>query len=358
MPVYNALPHLDAAVRSILDQSHRDFEFVIYDDASTDGSTERLRQWAAKDGRIRLFEGERNLGPVGSSTCVMEQSAAPLVARMDADDASIWNGSQRQLRLFGEKPGAGLVGTLFEVIDATGRRIRSPDFWRLARHSAFVPFAAHGSIMFRRSVFDQVGGHRLECEFWEDQDLVARMATAAEAWSSPPPCTRSANGPAKHPPPPISNGSRWPSISITVCVDRLEHNRGYDDLLRQGDPRTSHRLDPRVFIAAGSRQLWAGARPFQLRRLLTRGKLGFDLRTMSALVWTSWASISPSSLRVFLKLLLGLKNIRARDIAARAEPVRRSPVSAGIGAIPNTQPSEPATGAPSETPPRRAARRV
>ena len=67
MPVHNALPHLDAAVQSILDQSHRDFEFVIYDDASTDGSTKRLREWAEKDARIRLFEGKSNLGLVGSS---------------------------------------------------------------------------------------------------------------------------------------------------------------------------------------------------------------------------------------------------------------------------------------------------
>ena len=44
MPVHNALPHLDAAVRSILDQTHREFEFVILDDASTDGSAERLKE--------------------------------------------------------------------------------------------------------------------------------------------------------------------------------------------------------------------------------------------------------------------------------------------------------------------------
>src|SRR5207302_7707366 len=74
MPVYNALPHLDAAVRSILDQTFRDFEFVIYDDGSTDGSAERLRDWAARDPRIRLIEGKHNLGPAGSSAVVVEQA--------------------------------------------------------------------------------------------------------------------------------------------------------------------------------------------------------------------------------------------------------------------------------------------
>src|ERR1041385_2998498 len=123
MPVYNALPHLDAAVRSILNQSHADYEFVIYDDASTDGSTKRLREWASQDKRIRLFEGDHNLGPVGSSDFVVEHSTLPLVARMDADDTCSPDRLERQLELFREKPRAGLVGSLFEIIDERGRRI-------------------------------------------------------------------------------------------------------------------------------------------------------------------------------------------------------------------------------------------
>jgi glycosyltransferase involved in cell wall biosynthesis len=46
MPVHDALPHLDSAIESILGQTYADFEFVILDDASQDGSSERLRYWA------------------------------------------------------------------------------------------------------------------------------------------------------------------------------------------------------------------------------------------------------------------------------------------------------------------------
>src|SRR5688572_18015482 len=59
MPVHNALPYLDEAVESILGQSRDDFEFVTYDDASTDGSADRLEHWAARDSRIRLIRGKR-----------------------------------------------------------------------------------------------------------------------------------------------------------------------------------------------------------------------------------------------------------------------------------------------------------
>jgi len=185
MPVYNALPHLDGAIRSILDQTYRNYEFVIYDDASTDGSTERLREWARNDTRIRLFEGKRNLGPVGSSSFVVEHSTAPLVARMDADDLCAPDRLERQINVLREYPRAGLVGTLFDVINDGGQKIRGPDLWRLTRKAPFVPFAAHGSILFRRNVFDQVAGYRAECEYWEDQDLVVRMAAVTEVMVIP-----------------------------------------------------------------------------------------------------------------------------------------------------------------------------
>src|SRR5438270_6765111 len=123
MPVHNALPHLDAAVRSILGQSCGDFEFVILDDASTDGSAERLRDWARQDRRIRLIESERNLGPVGSSGLVVEQARSPIIARMDADDTCAPDRLQRELDVFQQHPEAGLVGTLYEVIDERGRRL-------------------------------------------------------------------------------------------------------------------------------------------------------------------------------------------------------------------------------------------
>ena len=175
MPVHNALPHLDAAVRSILGQSHRAIELEIYDDGSTDGSAERLRHWANQDSRIRLHEGERNLGPAHSSNLVVAKASSKIVARMDADDVSHPDRIARQLELLNTSSEVGLVGTLCEIIDATGRKLRDPEPWRVVRTSCFAPFP-HGSIMFRRELFDRIGGYRPQCGYWEDQDLVLRVA--------------------------------------------------------------------------------------------------------------------------------------------------------------------------------------
>ena len=323
MPVHNALPHLDAAVRSILDQSFDRFEFVIYDDASTDGSTERLREWARKDPRIQLFEGERNLGPVNSSAYVVEHSSAPLVARMDADDVSLPGRLEQQFDLLRDNPRVGLVGTLFDVIDDRGMRIRGPDFWRLKRKSPFVPFAAHGSIMFRRNVFDRVGGYRLQCQYWEDHDLVMRMAAIAEVLVIPAPLYRvrmwNKNTRASSDPQQIEN-----AVDLMYrSVDCLEQGRSYDDLL--DTPHEPRRVDPRVFMAATSLRLWAGKRPQLLGRLLKRARLGPNVRSLSALLLTGWAAASPSTLRAFLRLLLKSKNMLARDVARSVSPVKWSP---------------------------------
>lgn len=310
MPVHNALPHLDQALASILEQTFRDFEFVIFDDGSTDGSTERLREWAVKDRRIRLFESEKNLGPVGSSSAVVEIAKSPLIARMDADDVSLPTRLERQVEILQQQPDVGLVACVCDVIDAEGRKVRSPDLWRVARRSWFAPFA-HGSALFLRELFDQVGGYREACAFWEDQDLFVRMLAQggrrAVTLTEPLYSVRYSRVSTRV----ASDQARVERAvhRMYKSVDRLDEGRGYDDLLAQPPPDRS--LDPRVFIATGSLSLWANGRPRLFRRLVNEGQLAFDFRTVVALVWTAWASVNPSTLRLFLKILVGIRNFGA-----------------------------------------------
>ena len=306
MPVHNAMPHVDDAVRSILEQTHGDFEFVIFDDGSTDGSTECLRAWAEREPRIKLTESKTNLGPVGSSKAVVELSSGELIARMDADDVSHPRRFERQLQVLRDRPEVGLVACVCDVIGVDGEVVRGADVWRLARRSWFAPFA-HGSAMFRRRVFDSVGGYREACAFWEDQDLFVRML----AFSGSKIVTL----------PETLYRVRYSRVSTRVAsdqqrveravdlmyrsVDRLMEGQRYEDLLAAGEPE---KLDPRVFIATGSLDLWSGGKPRLFGRLLNEARLGADFRSLSALVWTSWASLHPPSLRMFMKMLVGIRN--------------------------------------------------
>jgi glycosyltransferase involved in cell wall biosynthesis len=309
MPVHNALPHLDAAVESILRQTFDDFEFVILDDASTDGSTQRLRQWAARDARIRLMEEKRNLGPARSSERVARAASAAIVARMDADDISHPHRLADQLDVLDRYPGVGVVGGLYEIIDPDGRVVRGPELWR-ARQPASVPPFGNGPLTYRREVFDRVGGYREECEFWEDNDLIIRMAGVTIIMIVPHSVyqVRQAR---------VSNRLSSEQERVERAVDlmyrariRLEQGRSYDDLLNSSLPE-NRKVNPRVFVSLGSITLWAGGRPRLFRRLLRRGDLGLDRHSLTSLVWTAWASAEPHSLRAFIRLLLLGRKVRS-----------------------------------------------
>jgi glycosyltransferase involved in cell wall biosynthesis len=331
MPVHNALPHLDAAVRSILDQTYRNFEFVIFDDGSTDGSLQRLRYWAAKDERIRLIESRTNLGPVGSSNRVAEAAKAKLVARMDADDVSHPERLERQVAVMLERSDVALVASTCDIIGPEGEKIRGADTWRLARSSWFSPFA-HGSILYRRDIFETVGGYRSECEFWEDQDLFVRMlAFTDKAIVVLKDALYSNRHSAISTRVSVSRERVEQAVDLAYrCVNRLDRQQWYDDLLIH--KKTTPKVDPSVFISHGSLRLWANERPREFERLLERGRLSLDIGTISALVWTLWASASPGSLRAFMKGLAALRNrsLSPDDLPDAVEwvPPHRAEVSA------------------------------
>jgi glycosyltransferase involved in cell wall biosynthesis len=304
MPVHNALPYLDAAVESVLGQNFSDFEFVILDDASTDGSTEQLREWAGKDSRIRLIEGKTNLGPALSSQRVAQAARAPVVARQDADDISEPERLNSQLEVLNSNTEVGVVGGLYDIIDAQGRIIRKPDIWRLL-HPTMPPFG-NGPLMYRKSVFEQVGGYREECEFWEDKDLIIRMAAVSKVAVVAQSIYRVRQSTASTR---IASEQARLERAIDLmyrCIAQLEQCGNYEDLLQ--NRHLQSKVDPRVFISLGSILLWSGGRPRVFRRMLRRAKLGIDFRSMVGIVWAAWASLSPSTLRVFLRLLLRIRN--------------------------------------------------
>jgi glycosyltransferase involved in cell wall biosynthesis len=295
MPVRDAGPYLDAAVQSILEQSHKDFEFVIRDDGSTDGSTQRLQDWAARDPRIKLFIGDEPLGPAASSNWVVAHSTGEFVARMDADDISHPGRLKRQLEVLQSAPDACLVGSLWEGIDERGRHVRPRDRWRLLRRSPFAPFP-HGSIMYRRSAFDAVGGYRSEANFWEDLDLYLRMAKAGRLLVL-------TDALYMHRSSTLSTRLTSNQELVEQAVDRM-----YRRMSGHEAPPEDGKVLPRVFVSLGSTRLWSGRSPMVLHRLLKRGRLRWDKETASVLLWAIWGGISPGTLRACLRSVVKLRD--------------------------------------------------
>jgi glycosyltransferase involved in cell wall biosynthesis len=284
MPVHNALPFLGESIRSILEQTLSDFEFVILDDASTDDSVELLREWARRDKRIHLYESKKQLGLSGSSNAVVLKARAPIVARMDADDIAHPDRLRRQWNIIEGCPDIAVVGTLCNGIDATGREVRPRDRWRLVRRSVYIPFP-HGSAMFRRDVFDQVGGYEEEAAGGEDQDLFSRMAARGRVLTLPD----------------VLYSYRYHSNNATL----------FNGTRAVGENHSENGNAVAAFYMLGAMRLWAGDPPMLLQPLLEKKSLPWNLKTLMILVSAIWGHVSPPTLRVFLR-----SSIRARDLLA------------------------------------------
>ena len=284
MPVHNAIPFLNESITSILGQTLSDFEFVILDDASTDGSVELLREWSLRDKRIRLHENKRRMGVSGSSNEVVSKARASIIARMDADDISHPERLKRQWGIIESRPDVAVIGTLCVGIDASGREVRPRDRWRLVRRSIYIPFP-HGSAMFRRSVFDLVGGYDERAAGGEDQDLFLRMAARGRVLTLPD----------------ILYRYRYHSSNATL----LNGKRAVGEVhSRNGDALAA-------FYMLGAMRLWAGHPPMLLQPLLEKKSLKWNYRTLMILASAIWGHISPPTLRGFLR-----SSIRVRDLLA------------------------------------------
>jgi hypothetical protein len=326
MPVHDGMPYVEETIASVLAQSFADFEFVIGDDGSSDGTSEALQRWANRDSRIRLLRREQKSGLARGGNWVVGESRSPLVAIAHADDLSHPDRLLRQVELLDRHPEVNLVGTLWDGIDRNGEKVRPADWWRLLRNSPFAPFS-HSSAMFRRSAFDQAGGYRAQAEYWEDLDLYFRMATIGRVAVIPEvlATVRHAHVSARlrNDPERVEN-----AVDLMFRSTRL-YSRGkdHDPLFGASEP-AERRLDPLTFVSCGSTRLWSGESPATLGRMWRRAALRPTTSGARALTWVLWGTVSPKSLRFFLRSLLGVRNLVARPIVRNRIFVEWEPRSA------------------------------
>ena len=178
MSVYNGEAYLTEAVDSILTQSLRDFEFVIINDGSTDGTAPLLRKYAAQDNRIVLIEQE-NTGLVGALNNGLAVARAPYIARMDADDIALPDRLARQHAYLETHPDIAVLGAAITLIDEHNQRIRDIAYPQGdAEISAFIKKGspiAHPVVMMRTAIIRALGGYRAAYRHAEDYDLWLRV---------------------------------------------------------------------------------------------------------------------------------------------------------------------------------------
>jgi glycosyltransferase involved in cell wall biosynthesis len=182
MSVYNGERFLRQAVESILNQTFTDFEFIVVNDGSTDGTAEILADYAVADPRLRLITQE-NRGLIKALNRAIGVARGEYIARMDADDISMTERLAIQVSWLDARPQIAVLGARFDEIDESGRVIRRGNRYvgstlvERALLQGNTSVFCHGSVMFRRTCFEHVGGYREQFEnAAEDYDLWLRMA--------------------------------------------------------------------------------------------------------------------------------------------------------------------------------------
>ena len=190
MTVYNAQRYVDVAIRSVRDQTFRDFEFVIIDDGSTDASLSIMRRHAAVDDRIRIIT-RGNTGIVRALNEGLEAAQGELIARMDADDQSDVRRLEMQVDQFMQNPALVALGSNAIAIDPQGRRLGYapvPLTHEEIEHCHLCGTSSmyHPAVMMRREAVMCVGAYRDLCPA-EDYDLWLRLGEIGRLANLPEP---------------------------------------------------------------------------------------------------------------------------------------------------------------------------
>jgi glycosyltransferase involved in cell wall biosynthesis len=181
MPIYNGEKYLKEAIESILTQSFKDFEFIIINDGSTDGTENIIK--AFSDPRIVYIDNGGNLGLATSLNAGIEAARGAYIARMDADDVSLPGRFEKQFSYLESKPHIGIVGSSIILIDGSGKKValhkRPGAHVGIKFSSLFSSPMYHPTVMGRGEIFKR---HHYSETFSnsEDYELWSRLLFKTE----------------------------------------------------------------------------------------------------------------------------------------------------------------------------------
>ena len=241
LPVFNGMPYVVEAVESVLGQTCTDFEFLIIDDGSTDGSTEYLR--SLRDPRVTLICRE-NRGLGATLNELFSKSRTEYVARMDADDVCEPTRIAEQVSFLSDRRDIVMLGTGINFL-VEGRLLDG--FRPLTDHSQIRnrlmqkrPGVNHPTIVVKRTAWEAVGGYRFSGA-GEDLDFCLRLCDFGAVTNIPDPLYRYRLGSQSLTFRKAAETNRGYAFAI-VCAKAREQSAGepaIDDFRRQWEQRSA-----------------------------------------------------------------------------------------------------------------------
>lgn len=180
MPAYNAEKYIKEAIKSILNQTFKDFEFIIVDDCSKDKTWQIIQNYAKKDKRILVLRNDRNLGIAGSRNKLVSLVKGKYIVWQDADDISMPCRIEHQYKFMEENPEVGICGgflLFFNKNENKSIRKYAPDDKSLRKNIFRYSPVAQPAAIIRKKCFDEFGKYNLKYPPAEDLDMSFRIGT-------------------------------------------------------------------------------------------------------------------------------------------------------------------------------------
>ncbi|MDX2173404.1 MAG: glycosyltransferase [Bacteroidota bacterium] len=177
LPVYNAQDYIKESIDSILNQTYKNFEFIIINDGSTDKSEEIILSF--NDSRIKYFS-QKNIGLAGTLNVGLNFATGIYIARQDQDDISHKDRLEKQIDYLEKNPSILLLGTRAKIFSNSQQDLR---FHNHATHPAELKFDllfdnpfVHSSVMFKKEIINEIGNYNTDKSFFEDYELWSRFS--------------------------------------------------------------------------------------------------------------------------------------------------------------------------------------
>lgn len=178
MPVYNSEKYLQESILSILNQTIKDFDFIIIDDGSTDNTEKLIKSF--NDKRI-IYLKKNHEGISSALNYAINFSNSKYIVRMDADDIAFPNRIEKQINYMKENPNVDIIGSGMLVINEDNAIVGEKKIpFNKNQILAAMPFyctVMHPTFCFKKSIFIKLNGYRSSFIYAQDYDLLLRSIT-------------------------------------------------------------------------------------------------------------------------------------------------------------------------------------
>lgn len=189
MPAFNVEKYIREAIESIRNQTLKDFELIIINDASTDKTLSIVKSYVKKDPRIRLLKNSKNLQIATSLNKGIKYAGSNIIARMDPDDISYPDRLKIQYEYLKNHPKIAVVGADMIIISQDGKIVSKREYPTTSQELKKVMFRyspfAHPVVMFRKDIFERLGGYDIKMVPCEDINLWFQIGVKHEFASIP-----------------------------------------------------------------------------------------------------------------------------------------------------------------------------